>query len=272
MVVPLPLLRLFAVEQLIKTKRLTLQEARDAYRLAVEKHAASLRDSRDLLARKDEWTEKDAVRFTTLHQSVRANELAEKSTRQASASAELDLERETERLGAIIGKVYQAESMYNSKIIQMKTWWTWALMALNATVFLVNVWLIQVGLSPRSRRTVGLSDEAIAKVRDAVLEAIRAEDRAPFDAENVMPVNDTSTESTGIEPKLLPDVTVDAEPNLESNPRLADKISEYKERIRDLFSERPINVRQVDLTFASLEGVFAGMVLTSLIFKFIRGS
>ena len=130
-------------EELIETKRLELQEARDTYRCAVDKHAASLRESRDLLARKDEWSESDAARFAALHTMVKTNENVEYGTRQALQAAELGLEREIERLSSKIGAVYQAESMYNSKILQMKTWWTWALMAFNVTVFLFNVYLIQ---------------------------------------------------------------------------------------------------------------------------------
>ena len=75
------------------------------------------------------------------------------------------MERDTERLSARIGEVYQAESMYNAKVLQVKTWWTWVLMAFNVTVFLFNVYLIQIGLNPRYRRDMDLSDSAVAKIK-----------------------------------------------------------------------------------------------------------
>jgi She9 / Mdm33 family/Ubiquitin family len=161
------------LEDTIEQKRLELQESRDAYRTAVDKHAMSLRESRDLLGRKDEWSESDAARFAALHTMVKTNEHAEYGTRQALQAAELGLEREIERLSSKIGAVYQAESMYNAKILQMKTWWTWALFLFNASVFVFNLYLLQVGLNPRSKRAeIVLADDTIKKLSSTLAEKV----------------------------------------------------------------------------------------------------
>ena len=178
------LLLIAPTEELIQTRKQDLQLARDVYRTAVDKHASSLRETRDLLTRKDDWSEQDAARFASLHTSTRADESAEHTARRALQTAELALERETERLSSRIGAVYQAESMYNAKILQVKTWWTWALMAFNITVFLFNVYLIQIGLNPRYRTDIDLSDKAVAKIRAALLDPPPSADAGPELAES----------------------------------------------------------------------------------------
>lgn len=45
----------------------------------------------------------------------------------------------------------------------------------------------------------------------------------------------------------------------------------YREAIHDLFSERQITLRQVDLTTAALEGTFAGIAIASIIAALLRG-
>ena len=46
--------------------------------------------------------------------------------------------------------------------------------------------------------------------------------------------------------------------------------SRYKEMIEDLFSERQVTVRRVDLTKAAIEGTFAGIAIVSVIAAMLR--
>lgn len=51
---------------------------------------------------------------------------------------------------------------------------------------------------------------------------------------------------------------------------MSSTIESYKEFLRDLFSERPIQLRRVDLTTVALEGAAAGMALVGVLVVLLR--
>lgn len=195
------------------------------------------------MARKDEWSETDAAHFGALHTLVKGNEQAEQGARRALQAAELALEREIERLSSKIGAVYQAESMYNSKILQMKTWWTWALFLFNGSIFVFNLYLLQVGLGPRSRRgEVQLSESTIEKLRLALTEPVAAAIQPEDLAADLPATVDVMSEEHALGPLTIHGGSAFYKSH-EVELKPADTIADLKDKVRAVENLGPAGLR-----------------------------
>jgi sensitive to high expression protein 9, mitochondrial len=259
------------LEKLIKARKLELVQARDAYSTAVDKHTGSLRETRDLLTRKDDWSETDALKFASLHTSTRADEQAVQVARRTLQAAEISLENETERLSSKIGAVYQAESRYNATVLQVKTWWTWAVMAFNVFIFLFNVYLIQIGLNPRYRKDMNLSDESITKIRHVLLEATSASDTSSNSAASAGLAASTractGADGTEVLGLIEESTTGQSEPitpvedtvNLSFEPDDPSQ-SQLVQQAKALLSPSLVTWPMIDITSLAIQSAAAGMV------------
>ena len=171
----------------------------------------------------------------------------------------------------------------------MSTWGTWGLMGVNVLLFLV----FQIGVEPwRRKRLVkgfeekvmeALEREGPAAKQDSQVQA--AEDGvveeaiiAEFAAEgDPIAISDALVLDTTMVAKEEPAETVvvglpvefGAEPSLSSSSS-PQTFKLIKERIEDLFSERQISLRQVDLTTVALEGAAAGVAFVGLLVLLLR--
>ena len=224
--------------------------------------------------------------------------MAEASAQDAVAIAERRAEEVSSRLSATILARYHEEQIWSDKIRRMSTWGTWGLMGVNILLFMV----FQIAVEPwRRRRLVkgfeekvmealereGAATNAATGAAIAALQETRvatsswgtdattqtdlmATDPVPIEPEATAAVEDVVAEEIAMSPemKLAEDVTK-LEP-LSYTDRVSSIWTDYRRKVEDLFSERPVTLRRVDVTSAAIEGTFTGIAIASVIAAIIR--
>ena len=280
------------IEELVRATRFALQQAKDAYSAAISQRSASQRESNELLQRKHMWSPQDLERFTSLYRSDHANEQSEAAAQEAVADAERKAEEASVKLSASILARYHEEQIWSDKIRRMSTWGTWGLMGVNVLLFLV----FQIGVEPwrRKRLVKGFEEKVIEALEKesastnaatgAALAALQASHKpssveisqeAPESEPGIGTLEmETTVEELKPEEPTSPHVdvpTASALTGASTTEQIYTIVSRCKEAAYELFSDRQITVRRVDLTTATVEGVFYGMALASIIATIIRG-
>ena len=279
----------FSPEIQVQASRTTLQKAREDYTLAISQRSSSQREVNELLQRKHAWSPNDLERFTQLYRSDHANEQAEAAAQENLLAVERRAEEAAARLSASILARYHEEQIWSDKIRRMSTWGTWGLMGVNVLLFLV----FQIGVEPwrRKRLVKGFEDkvmEALEREGSVVTatptQVQMAQDATvPVEMEEVQisaatePLSDSPIEAPLPPPpqETIPSETILAESSSISklNLQLPFPMSVFhsiKEWIRDIFSERQIVLRRVDVTTATLEGAAAGMAMVVAMVLLLR--
>ena len=206
---------------------------------------------------------------------------------EAVAVAERKAEEASTKLSASILARYHEEQIWSDKIRRMSTWGTWGLMGVNVLLFLV----FQIGVEPwrRKRLVKGFEEkvlEALEKegqatnaATGAALAALQASHtgqstRTVVDAVNpgldvIDAVEEVVSAETGTEPGAVPEALM-VDMMKPPSDRVPGMLEKYIQSIKDLFSERHITLRKLDLTTATLEGAFAGIALASIIGALLR--
>ena len=210
---------------------------------------------------------------------------------EAVAIAERKAEEASTKLSASILARYHEEQIWSDKIRRMSTWGTWGLMGVNVLLFLV----FQIGVEPwrRKRLVKGFEEkvlEALEKegqatnaATGAALAALQAShtnqptrtvdsmnsDAAGPSLDIIDAVEEVVSVETGTEPGTVPEALMVDMVKPPSN-RALGMLETYRHSIQDLFSDRQITLRKLDLTTATLEGAFAGIALASLIGALLR--
>ena len=266
----------------MQSTRNSLQQAREDYSKAISQRSGSQREVNELLQRKHAWTPNDLERFTALYRSDHANEQTETAAQENLAALERKAEEAGAKLSACILARYHEEQIWSDKIRRMSTWGTWGLMGVNVLLFLV----FQIGVEPwrRKRLVKGFEDkvmEALEKegsagaklaemneakrIFDSVFEASETFVSPPVTEESLevrMPIDEES--ALPIEPSQAP---MNALLSLEMPKSGLERI---KENVRDMFSERQITVRRMDLTTSMMEGALAGITFVGVIVLLLR--
>ncbi|MCJ1454835.1 sensitivity to high expression protein she9 [Mycoblastus sanguinarius] len=251
--------------------------------MAISQRSASQREVNELLQRKHAWTPNDLERFTELYRSDHANEQTESAAQEYLIKVEKEAEEAAAKLSTCILARYHEEQIWSDKIRRMSTWGTWGLMGVNVLLFLV----FQIGVEPwrRKRLVKGFEDkvmEALEKegpVAGAtsveiqptqVVPSSMAENQEPTipATEELFPENPSPVQETPPE-----DLTIEL--GSESIPQAQTQISMSKletirEMIQDMFSERKIMIRRLDLTTATLEGAAAGVAFVGVLVLLLR--
>ena len=236
----------------------------------------------ELLQRKHAWSPNDLERFTELYRSDHANEQAETAAQENLLTVERRAEEAAAQLSASILARYHEEQIWSDKIRRMSTWGTWGLMGVNVLLFLV----FQIGVEPWRRKrlvkgfedkvmealeregsAVGATSTEIHMARDAASAKVQdaRESRPPAEIEEAQMIApaDPLIEAPLPLQESIPSETVSVESSSGSKPDRQLRIptltfDSIKEWIRDIFSERQVVLRRVDVTTAALEGVAAG--------------
>ncbi|MCJ1245440.1 sensitivity to high expression protein she9 [Trapelia coarctata] len=282
-------------EELVRTTRAALQQAKSDYTAAIAQRSASQREVNELLQRKHNWSPQDLERFTSLYRSDHANEQAETNAQVAVTMAEREAEEASTRLSATILARYHEEQIWSDKIRRMSTWGTWGLMGMNVLLFMI----FQIGVEPwRRKRLVKGFEEKVMEALEregaatnaatgAALAALQASHSAAASgATKIVPTGQTIVSpdvEAAVEAVLSKEGAAEAEAGPNSSPLLIEDtdapspawsfaliIKRYRDRIADLFSEREIAIRKVDLTTAAIEGTFAGLAIASVIAAIVR--
>ncbi|KAI9658214.1 MAG: sensitivity to high expression protein she9 [Trizodia sp. TS-e1964] len=230
--------------------RADVRAAKEAYTSAISQRSTSQREVNSLLQRKHAWTPSDLERFTQLYRSDHANEQAELSAQTALTEAERAADEATARLSKSILARYHEEQIWSDKIRRMSTWGTWGLMGVNVLLFLI----FQIGVEPwRRKRLVRGFEEKVVEA----LEGRKAEEGGP--EEGIV--------SEGPEVPVSAVEMVEVLP-LEEEPLPA--IEAWKRAADDLVSERPVQLRRVDLTTIALESALFGGAFVGLLSAVLR--
>lgn len=170
----------------------------------------------------------------------------------------------------------------------MSTWGTWGLMGVNVLLFLV----FQIGVEPwrRKRLVKGFEEkvmEALERegpIKGATLVESQAGQSWPGPDAEALDVSTSPTPSLeNTAPTVIEEIQSGgnpegrseygiAEDNLEHEMTLVSdptaplsKLETFRETFRDVFSDRQITLRRVDLTKVALEGAAAGFALVGLV-------
>ncbi|KAI9774267.1 MAG: sensitivity to high expression protein she9 [Geoglossum simile] len=265
-------------ENFVRTSRLAVRKAKDDYSNAISQRSASQREVNELLQRKHAWSTADLERFTSLYRSDHANEQNETVAQAALAEAERVADEAAAELSKSILARYHEEQIWSDKIRRMSTWGTWGLMGVNVLLFLV----FQIGVEPwrRNRLVKGFEEKVkealgnqgtgltMAKEAGAGFELAAAEEQSsePPAAVPLTNIDLENTESLAVEEAVA----------LEAGSRTTSPLSRslgfgvYRVVFRDLFSERKVSFRKLDVTIAALEGVATGAVLMGFIVALLR--
>ncbi|KAL8665958.1 MAG: hypothetical protein Q9202_001894 [Teloschistes flavicans] len=293
-----------AQEANLETTRSVLAAARTAYSSAIKQRSASQREVNELLQRKHIWSPADLERFTELYRSDHANELHESQAHEALTRAEKEAEEAGANLSECILKRYHEEQIWSDKIRRMSTWGTWGLMGVNVLLFLVfqigvEPWRrrrlvkgfeekVQQALEREKAPPVVLPAAAAAAAQEMgdVVEAqtqVQLPREAEKEVEQSIERHSQGTQTVGeatdkvVDAEVASEVAASTEverlvdPEIDQqqlSPSSQRSIFDYKhlrDSFRDLFSERPVSVRQWDLTALALQGAAAGMAFVGLI-------
>ncbi|KAL8930928.1 MAG: hypothetical protein Q9208_000029 [Pyrenodesmia sp. 3 TL-2023] len=289
-----------AQETHLQDTRSALAAARTAYSQSIKQRSASQREVNELLQRKHNWSPSDLERFTELYRSDHANELNESQAHEALVRAEKEAEEAGQQLSESILKRYHEEQIWSDKIRRMSTWGTWGLMGVNVLLFFI----FQVGVEPwrRARLVKGFEEKVMeALEREVKLNAdlgasmVGVVQAVDLDKQVNRPDETTTIIREGMNPG--PDATQSANADLEKviEEEVERQVAETVEversidevmdeevmkekgrtvilthKVKDLFSERQVVVRQWDLTALALEGAAAGMTVVGLLVLLLR--
>ena len=252
----------------------------------------------ELLQRKHAWTPNDLERFTQLYRSDHANEQAEAAAQENLLAVERRAEEAAARLSASILARYHEEQIWSDKIRRMSTWGTWGLMGVNVLLFLV----FQIGVEPwrRKRLVKGFEDKVMEALEreGSVLSVPPTEVQMAQDAasprmkevqdvavlvemeEGQIPAATEPLSDSPIEAPLPPQGAIPSETGLAESSSISkldlqlsfpmSVFHSIKEWIRDMFSNRQVVLRRVDVTTATLEGAAAGMTMVGAIVLLLR--
>ena len=261
-----------------------MQSAREAYSKAINQRSGSQREVNELLQRKHAWSPEDLERFTALYRSDHANEQAETAAQENLANAEREAEEASARLSSSILARYHEEQIWSDKIRRMSTWGTWGLMGVNILLFMV----FQIAVEPwRRKRLVKGFEEKVMEALEregsttgvASIDEVAIQDSALVEVEHDAIPKHATEEPLGEVLLPLEGVPLSASNVAEVQPitgpetpsaKPLSRLESIRGAFQDMFSERQIIVRRVDLTVAMLEGTAAGLAFVGVLVLVLR--
>lgn len=259
-----------------------VRSARQAYKQANTKRAATQREVTTLLARKDTWSPSDLERFTQLYRTDHVLEGEVSGSQEALTEAEADEQSLSQRLNSGILNRYHEEQIWSDRIRRASTWGTWGLMGMNFLLFVVLQFVAEPWKRKRLVRGVVAEEKAVLdEVRNQLEELKSALDKKEFTAQAaVHPKVSTPPEDIQLleeQPAAVPPeapiqkpVVIPVEQAIAATPIDIPAASEvtWKEFLsdparwrvvaEDLYSERRVDLRMKDVSLLALEGALAG--------------
>ncbi|TQS35968.1 hypothetical protein Golomagni_03596 [Golovinomyces magnicellulatus] len=280
--------RIRILEGSLQEAQTAVRTARLTYKATVTNRASTQREVTTLLARKDSWTPSDLERFTTLYRMDHSNEQAVQEATTQLANAEADVEQASSQLRNTILSRYHEEQIWSDKIRRMSTWGTWGLMGVNVLLFLV----FQFGFEPWRRKRL------IQGFENKVLEALEIDKKSKYPdnvdldhAQSKIDATKTQDTDTNMEKKdssasttMIADIGIVEVDNQEETDCLDSteqsflkttrfsgfkSLDSYVAVLKDLFSDRIIEIRQQDIAVLALESAAIGAAIVTTIFASI---
>lgn len=278
-----------AQEKKVKDTHFDIDTARATHHEAHAKQGASQKEIVSLLERKSSWSPEDLERYMSLVRSEHTDEQAVQTAKEGLRATERDLENARAELERLERKQYHEEQIWSDTIRRNSTWVTFGLMGVNIVLLLaqitifepyrrrkivrdVNQALEEKTLVPTPQVVEGQIDEAIAP-EGVPLEAV---DNRPMPEQPTNAFIPTQQNSSG-RAAARPEAEVIVSESVASVPSQSKKQNSwserwehYKEGLQDLFSERIIQVKKVDITTTALQGAATGVAAIGLLFVLWR--
>ena len=283
-------------EQQVRQRSKDLTAARDTLNEAYASQATAQREIVGLLERKSSWSPSDLERYMSLVRSEHLNEQNVTHAKEGLEKAEQRLEEGRALLERLERKQYHEEQVWNNMIRRNSTWLTFGLMGFNIILLLANIVIFEPWRRDKIIRGIegALEKKHIVQYEmenkgTQVEEGELLQAAQPPSQQSVELAAPVSTEDSGETPlqtgELLPleaSEVVGAVPNVSdeiarsqtktSETTQADKptLEAWQDTVRDLFSERVIQMRKVDITNIALQGAASGFAIMGLLFVLLR--
>ncbi|KAF2734993.1 hypothetical protein EJ04DRAFT_465747 [Polyplosphaeria fusca] len=297
-------------EQLVKVRRRTVDEAKEAFDGAHAQQAASQKEVVGLLERKHSWSAADLERYMSLIRSEHVHDQAVRKAKEDILAAESTLEEARTQLEKRERAQYHEEQVWSDTIRRNSTWVTFGLMGFNiflllASLIIIEPWrrrrLVKEIKSSLNAQRVAL-ETAVPPPRISELEAAidaEVEPTSVFLEENKPKVQTAPPEADIKEtievqehvPEIVSEIATEAPtttttpttPPQEQKPGLATEvegvslppvIAAWRDRAvwiaKDIFSERIMSLRRLDFTIAVVQSAAAGAIITGALLALLR--
>ncbi|TKA61231.1 hypothetical protein B0A49_08749 [Cryomyces minteri] len=283
-------------EQLVKAARAAVTHAKEAYAAAHAQQASSQKEVVGLLERKHSWSAGDLERYMSLIRSEHHNEQAVQAAKDELADTERALEDARSKLEKRERAQYHEEQIWSDTIRRNSTWVTFGLMGVNIFLLLANLVVFEpwrrrkiirevrtaleektfataVPISPTLEKEV---DEAtMAESPAIVLEDTARADLLPAGEQNPLERLVAETEQSvpgelSTANSRIASVDEQSPPEASWRGKLKLQIATCRAYLHDLFSEREISLRRVEITTIALEGAAAGVAFMGLLIVLLR--
>lgn len=287
-----------------------MKEAKELLEIARAKESSSRKEVVRLLERKHAWSDADLEQYMGLIRSEHANDQAVVAAKEEVAAMERELEEARTRLEQRERKQYHEEQIWSDTIRRNSTWITFVLMGVNILLLLSTTAFIEPwrrkrmvkeikkaleeqhllrtvpDAAPAATKEIEKEIDQVVEPAGVPLEAVgesqASDTKAP---EDTMTPTATLVEEVKVEETPFPVVedtptpiveglVLDAEQFSQTAPErtILDQFSagHIKYQIQDLFSDKPVTVRKVDVTAVALEGAAVGAALVGLLIFLVR--
>lgn len=298
-----------AQEKQVKSSHAAVNTQKDRHMEAHVKQASSQKEIVSLLERKSNWSPSDLERYMTLVRSEHLDEQAVQKAKEDLANAERDLEDSRAMLEKLERKQYHEEQIWSDTIRRNSTWVTMGLMGLNIFLLLAQIIFFEpyrrrkivremkAALDEKSITAPGFVQTAAAapevviqaepaeKVNEVPVEVVETEAKAePVLAaqqpdEIVAPVEAAPepVQATPIAEAVVVGETLPTNDKAESVWKQLEQATSWEQRldiskafVHDLFSDRVVQLKQVDVTAIALQGAATGIATMGVLFLLLR--
>lgn len=297
-----------AQEKQVKSSHAAVNTQKDRHMEAHVKQASSQKEIVSLLERKSNWSPSDLERYMTLVRSEHLDEQAVQKSKEDLANAERDLEDSRAMLEKLERKQYHEEQIWSDTIRRNSTWVTMGLMGVNIFLLLAQIIffepyrrrkivremkaaldeksiaapsVVQAAATPE----VVIQAEPAEKLKEVPVEAVETEAKAePVLAaqqpdEIIAPVEASPepVEATPFAEVVAVGDTLPIEDKPESVWKQLEQAASWEQRldiskafVHDLFSDRVVQLKQVDVTTIALQGAATGIATMGVLFLLLR--
>lgn len=299
-----------AQEKQVKLRHAAVNTQKDKHMEAHVKQASSQKEIVSLLERKSSWSPSDLERYMTLVRSEHLDEQAVQKAKEDLAEAERDLEDGRAMLEKLERKQYHEEQIWSDTIRRNSTWVTIGLMGVNIFLLLAQIIFFEpyrrrkivremkAALDERNMVVPGLVQAAAAPEVVPQVDAVEQPKEVPAEvveteakiepvvlveepAETTTPV-EAIPEAVEVTPVIADEAVLDAnvlpsEIATESIWKQLEKAKSWEQRLEiskaailDLFSDRHVQLKQVDVTTIALQSAASGIATMGLLFLLLR--
>lgn len=297
-----------AQEKQVKSSHAAVNTQKDRHMESHVKQASSQKEIVSLLERKSNWSPSDLERYMTLVRSEHLDEQAVQKAKEDLANAERDLEDSRAMLEKLERKQYHEEQIWSDTIRRNSTWVTMGLMGLNIFLLLAQIIFFEpyrrrkivremkAALDEKSITAPGFVQTAAApevviqaepaeKINEVPVEVVETEAKAePVRAaqqpdEIFAPVEaaPAPVQATPIAEAVVVGETLPTQDTAESFWKQLEQATSWEQRldiskafVHDLFSDRVVQLKQVDVTTIALQGAATGIATMGVLFLLLR--